>query len=76
METKGSSGALLSFSPDGLLLASTGGGSQVTVWQLPQGTLKHSATTSQSISRIAYSDEGWVVVAACTDGSVQRFSVP
>lgn len=66
----------ISFSPDGLLLVSTGEGSRINVWQLPNGTLKSSFTTDRPVSRLAYSKEGKAVVALFADGSVERFPVP
>jgi len=76
METESGSDSLLSFSPDALLLVSTSGGFQVNFWQLPEGTLRCCATTSQAISCIAFSNEGGVVVAICADAKPVRIPVP
>ena len=66
----------ISFSPDGLLLVSTGEGSRINLWQLPKGTPKWSVTTDRPVSRLAFSKEGKAVVALLADGSVERFPVP
>ena len=67
---------LLCFSADGLLLVSTGEGSRINLWQLPEGKLKSSFTTDRPVSRLAYSKEGKAVVAIFADGSVLRFPAP
>ena len=66
----------LCFSPDGHVLASTGPGSRLNLWQLPQGELKWSATLPRDITRIVFADQGRAVVAICADGTATRFSVP
>jgi WD40 repeat protein len=76
METAVVDDAPLSFSPDGHVLASTGPGSRLNLWQLPQGELKWSATLPRDITRIVFADQGRAVVAICTDGSVTRIPVP
>jgi WD40 repeat protein len=63
MQIKGGNDPVLSFSSDGLVLASTSGGSSVDFWQLPAGTLRSSVTTSQAISALAFSSDGHEIVA-------------
>ncbi len=67
---------LLCFSADGLLLISTGEGSRINLWQLPDGKLKWSLPTGEPVSRLAFSKEGKAVIAIFTSGSVQRFAMP
>ena len=76
VETEVGSDPLLCFSADGLLLVSTGEGSRINLWQLPEGKLKSSFTTDRPVSRLAYSKEGKAVVAIFADGSVLRFPAP
>ena len=76
LETGAGINPLLSFSPDGLLLVSTGEGSRINIWQLPNGTLKSSFKTDRPVLRLAFSKEGKAVVALFADGSVERFPVP
>jgi WD40 repeat protein len=76
MDTAVGDNSPLCFSPDGHVLASTGPGSRLNLWQLPQGKLKWSATLPRDITRIVFADQGRAVVAICTDGSVTRIPVP
>jgi WD40 repeat protein len=76
LDNKTGGDPLLSFSSDGLLLASTGANCRINLWELPKGTLKGSVTTDRPVSRLAISKEGTAVVAVFADGSVQRFPVP
>ena len=76
METAMGNSPLLCVSQDGRLLASTDEGSRLNLWQLPQGTLKWSATIPQAITRITFADQGRAVVVVCADGSTKHFPVP
>ena len=67
---------LMSFSPDGRLLLSTGDRCRINLWELPKGTLKWSVTAEWPVSSLAISKDGKSVVAVLADGSTRRCPVP
>jgi WD40 repeat protein len=73
--TMGSARPVLAYSPDGLMLATTGPGSRLNLWQLRHGGLKWSADLPAAITRVVFADQGRAVVAICTDGAATRFPV-
>jgi WD40 repeat protein len=75
VQSEAGSKPLLSFSPDGLLLASSDGKSGLNLWQLPAGTLKQSVAAGGNISALTWSKDGQDVVVICADGKAERFQV-
>ena len=68
---------LMTFSSDCTLMASSGDGIHINLWQLPGGTLQGTLTTSGTpLARLAFSKDCKVVIALCENGSVQRFPLP
>jgi WD40 repeat protein len=74
-KTVGADRPVLAYSPDGLMLATTGPGSRLNLWQLRHGRLQWSADLPAAITRVVFGDQGRAVVAICTDGGATRFPV-
>ena len=77
LETEVGSLSLLKFSPDGMFLASTTGGSRIDLWQLPDGEREWSETLPKNISHLAFTSQGCgALVVVCEDGKAVRFPRP
>jgi WD40 repeat protein len=73
--TETGSNPRLSFSADGRWLASSDGGLQINLWQLPEGTPKWSAPLAQHVSDMSFANGDQSVVVIFADGSSRRFPV-
>lgn len=75
IQTETGSNPSLSFSSDGLSLATTSGGLQINLWQLPEGSPKWSAPLAQNVSQISFASRDQSVVVIFVNGSSKRFPV-
>ncbi len=64
---------LLSFSPDGLLLASSDREKSIQFWQIPEGSLKRSETVTRNVSALTWPKQGDALVAVFADGTSRLF---
>jgi WD40 repeat protein len=77
LETEVGNLSLLKFSPDGMFLAGTIGGSRIALWQLPDGERQWSETLTKNISHLAFASQGCgALVAVCEDGKAISIPLP
>jgi ankyrin repeat protein/WD40 repeat protein len=62
----------LAFSPDGSILASVSGGSDVRIWGVERpGQNSRCGGPEEGVSRVTFSPDGRLVIGSCGDGSVR-----
>jgi len=67
----------MAFSPDGTVLASSGGYEhEVRLWNVESGKLLHALPHDDQLMRVAFSPDGRLLAAACWDGQVYVWGIP
>jgi len=66
----------VAFSPDGSLLAACSVDSTVTLWSVPDGAARRTATAPAGLTSIAFSPDGLHLAVGSYDRTVRIWSVP
>ncbi|MDE0938169.1 MAG: WD40 repeat domain-containing protein [Mariniblastus sp.] len=61
----------IAFSPDGSMLATSDGGSEITVWSVANYSERWKTGGSSKINCVGFSPDGRFVVGGCNDGTLQ-----
>ncbi|QMU71418.1 WD40 repeat domain-containing protein [Streptacidiphilus sp. P02-A3a] len=64
---------LVALNPDGTLLASSGGGDRLDVWDVARARVARSGSLQDSVSGIAFSPDGRVLAVGLTQGTINVY---